>query len=206
MNRGDDDNDATITVQMANVSTIASTAASGGGSTQRLSSSGAAASRSSSSRRTSTTSAATTPISTTNNAINNEVLLQYGLMAFGALVLLKIIFTALNIVSILLLPLLYLYACSQCPTNETFDAKKELKRVMRGAHLPSEHQPKGFFEQGFNRLAASVTAELATSLGYEISVTDCFGAGRLACVTVPVAGYEYYWMGIFGELIYILYD
>ena len=74
---------------------------------------------------------------------------------------------------------------------------------MRGAHLPEEHQPKGFFEQGLNRLAASVTTELATSLGYEISMTDCFGAGKMATVKVPVANAEYYWIGIVGKCITI---
>lgn len=129
---------------------------------------------------------------------SNELLIQYGLMALGALVVLKIVSAAVNMLSILLLPAVYLYASANCPSNESFEAKKELKRVMRGAHLPAEHQPKGFFEQGLNRLAASVTAEIATSLGYDIGVTDYFGAAKMTCVTVPVAGAEYYWLGIFG--------
>ncbi len=130
---------------------------------------------------------------------NNELLIQYFLIALGILLVLKIIFSALNILAIFLVPVLYLYAAANCPTNTTFDAKKELKRVMRGAHLPEDQKPKGFFEQGISRLAASVSTELATSLGYEVSLTDMLGAAKLACVNVPVANAEFYWMGIFGK-------
>ena len=92
-----------------------------------------------------------------SNNIDNEMILQYGIMAFGALLLLKIVVNALSSLVLILLPFLYFYAASTCPTTESFDPKKELKRVMRGAHLPEEHQPKGFFEQGLNRLAASIS-------------------------------------------------
>ncbi|KAL7529267.1 hypothetical protein ACHAXR_002875 [Thalassiosira sp. AJA248-18] len=184
-------NDTTITVKMANVSM------SSVGSQTRSSTRVPSGSRQNS-RASSASSSATIAAATPFPDINNELLLQYGLMALGAILILKIIFTALNILSILILPLLYLYASSNCPSNDTFNAKRELKRVMRGAHLPEEHQPKGFFVEGLNRLAASVTTELATSLGYEISMTEFFGAAKMACVTVPVAGTEYYWMGIFA--------
>lgn len=136
---------------------------------------------------------------TTLSDANNEVLIQYFIIALGILLALKIIYSALNVLAIFLVPVVYLYAAANCPTNNTFDAKKELKRVMRGAHLPEEQKPKGFFEQGLSRLAASVTTELATSLGYDISLTDVLGAAKLACVKVPVANAEFYWMGIFGK-------
>lgn len=139
---------------------------------------------------------------TTISDANNQLLIQYCLVALGILLALKIIFSALNVLAIFLLPVFYLYAAANCPTNNTFDAKKELKRVMRGEHLPEESKPKGFLEQGLNRLAASVTTELATSLGYEVSLTDCFGAAKLACVKVPVANAEYYWIGILGTDYY----
>ena len=184
------DDDSTITVQMANVSSITSAGSQQHGSASRSSSSSGSRQRRSSAR-------AETPSLSDEN---NQLLLQYGLMALGALIVLKIIFTALNVLSIIVLPAIYFYASANCPSNETFDAKKELKRVMRGEHLPEEHQPKGFFEQGLNRLAASVTTELATSLGYEISMTDFLGAAKLAAVKVPVASAEYYWVGIFGML------
>mmetsp|Transcript_40182 Transcript_40182/g.70698 ORF Transcript_40182/g.70698 Transcript_40182/m.70698 type:complete len:194 (-) Transcript_40182:596-1177(-) len=185
---------------MANVSTTASVSRGNATRASGSSSSSLPGSRQNDGRASSAT-AGTTPLSDTD--INNELLFKYGGMALGALLALKIIFTALNILSILVLPLVYLYLASNCPSNDTFDAKKELKRVMRGAHLPEEHQPKGFFEQGLNRLAASVTTELATSLGYEISMTDCFGAAKMATVKVPVANAEYYWIGVVGKWRYI---
>jgi hypothetical protein len=135
---------------------------------------------------------------------NSELLVRYGLMAFGALLVLKILLKALtNALALLALPVAYVYATMNRPPNDTFDAKRELKRTMRGAHLPEESRPKGFLERSLNRLAASVTTELATSLGYGVSLTDCLGAATLACVTVPCNGLEYYWIGIFGECCYV---
>jgi len=196
------DDASPVTVQMDNVSTTSTTAsaARGGGSSSSSSSlSGSRQTRD----RSSSSSASTTGMQQQISDVNNELILQYGGMALGALVILKIISSALNFLSILVLPLLYFYAAANCPSNESFEAKRELKRVMRGAHLPEEHQPKGFFEQGLNRLAASVTAELATSLGYEIRINDYFGAAKVAAVKVPVAGAEYYWIGVVGKWRYI---
>jgi len=166
------------------------------GSSQRRSSSSV--------RSSSSTTSSTASTNQTIDTISNELLIQYGLMAIGALLIFKLIFTALNMIILFALPVIYLYASANCPSNDTFDAKKELKRVMRGAHLPEEHQPKGFFEKGLNKLTASITTELATSLGYEIRINDYFGAAaKMASVKVPVAGYEYYWIGIFDRWRYM---
>ncbi|KAL7483829.1 hypothetical protein ACHAW6_009473 [Cyclotella cf. meneghiniana] len=132
---------------------------------------------------------------------DNQLILQYGLMLLAGLILLKIILNSLQSLSILLLPLAYIYAIQTCPTTASFDAKRELKRVLRGAHLPEEQQPQGFFERGINRLAATIGTELATSLGYELSVDDYFGAVKVSWVRVPVAGMDFYWVGVFGEFI-----
>ncbi|KAL7544227.1 hypothetical protein ACHAWF_007609, partial [Thalassiosira exigua] len=132
----------------------------------------------------------------------NQLLLQYGMMVVGALIALKVVLAAANVLALLLVPALYLYVAAHCPGNGSFDAKRELKRVMRGAHLPEEAQPKGFFEQGLNRIAASVTAELATSLGYEVRISDFAGAAKMAAVKVPVAGAEFYWIGVIGKWRY----
>lgn len=187
-------NNKEVTVQMANVSTTGTSNA-----TRR---SGPSRDPSSSTRSSSTRSAAANTNAATNPA-NNELLIKYGLCLIGAILLLKVIFNAINFLTIFILPILYLYASANCPSNDTFDAKKELKRVMRGAHLPEENQPKGFFEQGFNRLAASIATEMATSLGYEISMTDYAGAAKLASVKVPIAGYTYHWIGILDKWRYI---
>lgn len=53
----------------------------------------------------------------------------------------------------------------------TINTRPACNQNTRRAHLPEEQQPQGFFERGLNRLAASITAELATSLGYECEIT-----------------------------------
>ena len=139
-----------------------------------------------------------------SNIDNENNILQYVILAFGGLLVLKMLVNALSSLAFLLLPLLlYFYMSATCPRSDTFDAKKELKRVMRGAHLPEEQQPKGWVEQKLNRLAASISTELATSLGYEVRVTDYFGVARVSAVKVPVAGCEYYWIGIVNRWQYI---
>ena len=190
-----------MTVRMADVASTMSAMGSMAASSSMTSSSASGSRRSASGAtrsQSSSTSGAGTPSSPLSDA-ENEQLVKYGLMAVGGLVALKILASAMNLLSILLLPLLYLYACTNCPPMQSFDAKRELKRVMRGAHLPEERQPGGFFERGLNRLVASATAELATSLGYEVEVTEFAGAARMAAVKVPVAGAQYYWIGVFGE-------
>ena len=191
-------NNKEVTVQMANVSTTGTSNVTRRSEPSR----GPSSSTRSSSTRSSAanTKAATNPIIDT---ANNELLIKYGLCLIGAILLLKVIFNAINFLTIFILPILYLYASANCPSNDTFDAKKELKRVMRGAHLPEENQPKGFFEQGFNRVVASIATEMATSLGYEISMTDYAGAAKLASVKVPIAGYTYHWIGILDKWRYI---
>mmetsp|Transcript_24394 Transcript_24394/g.40254 ORF Transcript_24394/g.40254 Transcript_24394/m.40254 type:complete len:284 (+) Transcript_24394:85-936(+) len=179
--------DSRITVNMTDVLTSNSAAASS--STSRSSSGSSAAYN----------APPTNPLSN----VDNENILQYGMMGLAALLVLKIVVNALSSLAFLLLPLLYFYASSNCPSSESFDAKKELKRVMRGAHLPEEQQPKGWVEQKLNRLAASISTELATSLGYEVRVTDYFGVARVSAVKVPVAGQEFYWIGIINRWQYI---
>jgi hypothetical protein len=136
----------------------------------------------------------------------NKQLVQYALMVIGGLMVLKILANAnLAGLYLLALPLLYLYAVQTCPTIQSFDAKKELKRVLRGQHLPENHpnKPKGFLEEMAARVTASVTAELATFPGYELEMTSLGGAARLADVRVPTANTQCYWVGAFNRWYYV---
>lgn len=184
---------AAVTVDMKDVLTMTppSVPGSGRGSSDTRQ-------RSPSTRSSASSTSFTAAPGATLNGENDEFV-KYGLMVIGGLVVLKIISAALNILLIMLVPLAYIYASQNCPSVESFDAKKELKRVMRGAHLPEEKQPQGFFEGAFNRLQASISTELATSLGYEVSITDYLGAARMATVRVPVANADFYWIGIFNK-------
>ena len=141
------------------------------------------------------------PVNPLNNLseADTQLLLQYGGGLLIGLLVLKSILNVFSSLSFFLAPLVYIYAVQTCPSVSSFDPKKELKRVMRGAHLPEQQQPQGFFERTMNRVAASIGTELATSLGYELSVVDYWGAGRVAWVRVPVAGVDFCWVGAFGK-------
>jgi hypothetical protein len=68
----------------------------------------------------------------------NREILQYAGMIVGGMILFRILLQSLMGVSLVLVPLGYLYLISTCPGVESFDAKKELKRVLRGYHLPED--------------------------------------------------------------------
>lgn len=81
---------------------------------------------------------------------------------------------------------------------ESFDVKKELKRILRGHHLPESHpeKPRGLFEQTLARIQATVVTELATLPGYTVRMENLVpGAVLLAVVVVPSVDMTYYWLG-----------
>ena len=135
----------------------------------------------------------------------NMELIKYAGIAIGGTMILKVILNSLLMLYIALVPILIVYALQTCPTPESFEAKKEIKRVMRGYHLPENHpnKPKGYFEQMAARVAATVTTELATIPGYEITMTTLGGIAMMANVTIPTVKIEYYWIGIFGRWFYV---
>jgi hypothetical protein len=123
----------------------------------------------------------------------NKQLLLYGSYLMGALVLFKVA----QGLSLVLLPLAYIFFLSTIPPTSSFDAKKELKRVLRGSHLPPDHpdKPRGWLSQTLARVNASVTAEIATGLGYEIEFTTIAAACHIATVTIPSTNLICYWIG-----------
>ena len=135
----------------------------------------------------------------------NLQLLKFGAMGIGGILLLRALLNAAMVLYVLALPIVYLYMVQQCPSDESFDAKRELKRVMRGHHLPEDHpdKPKGFFSETLARVAATVTAEVATGLGYELTLLSMAGAAKVASVRVPAAKMEYYWLGIIGKWYFV---
>jgi hypothetical protein len=153
----------------------------------------------------STSSNQTPPPSPPISDEQNKELIKYAAMFVGGSIVLRAAFASLFVVYVVALPLLYLYALSTCPSPQSFDGKKELKRVLRGHHLPESHpdKPKGFFEGLAARVAASVTTELATLPGYELSMLPLAGAAIVTTVTVPTAKMEYYWVGAFDKWYYV---
>jgi len=97
-------------------------------------------------------------------------------MLLGVMTLFKIVYCFFFMAYLLAIPLVILYSMQTCPDPNTFDAKKHLKRFLRGEYLPSNHpeKPKSWFAEPFTRLQATVTAEVATGLGYTVSFLVSF--------------------------------
>ncbi len=131
-------------------------------------------------------------------------LLQYGLLLIAVMVAVKLLAAALIGLSVFVIPTV-IYAYQTVPSNASFDAKKELKRVLRGVHLPEDHpeKPKSWLEQTMARVQASVTTELATGLGYDLTFFNLLGCATLAFVRVPSARVDCYWLGVFGKWRYM---
>ena len=127
----------------------------------------------------------------------NRDLIMYGGAALISAILFRILASSMAALSILLVPLAYFYFLSTCPTAESFDAKRELKRILRGHHLPEDHpdKPKGILSETIARIQASVTTEIATLPGYEITMVPVAGAALIVCVRVPSVQKDFYWIG-----------
>ncbi|KAL3899506.1 MAG: hypothetical protein SGARI_006443 [Bacillariaceae sp.] len=132
-------------------------------------------------------------------------LVKYGLMAIGAVAILKIISQSLLYYFLLASPFLYGYLKTTCPAQETFDAKVELKTVLGGDHLPDAHpdKPKTKWQQLFHSAKANVTAEYSALVGdiTQTEFTDIIGCGMLAKVTSQQR--THYWVGAAHQWRYI---
>ncbi|CAJ1941225.1 unnamed protein product [Cylindrotheca closterium] len=143
---------------------------------------------------------------TTLSPEDNQMILRYGVMVVLASIVLRAMSSSMVLVIYFVgLPLVYVYALQTCPPASTFDAKKELKRVLRGHHLPQGHpeKPKGFLAEMATRVAASVTTELATMPGYQVSMLPFGGAVILVDLVIPTANTQHYWLGAFGKWHYV---
>lgn len=145
------------------------------------------ANRSSSTRRTNNTSLSDE---------QNRDIFKYGVVAIGCAVAYRVLVSSTTLL-FLVLPLAYLYLVTNCPRSDSFDAKKELKRILRGHHLPEDHpeKPRGFLSETLARIQATVATEIATIPGYEIQMTEFGGVAILAIARVPSVETEYYWVG-----------
>ena len=132
-------------------------------------------------------------------------LLTYAGYLIAGLVILKILFQTMFVLYILAFPIAYLYLVQTRPSDQSFDAKQQLKRVLRGQHLPEDHpdKPKGFLGETLARINASVATELATGLGYEVSLTTLASAATVAKVRVPTVNTDFYWLGAASRWTYV---
>jgi hypothetical protein len=135
---------------------------------------------------------------------NRQLLMAFvGIVA--ASVIMRVVFDMAALAYVFAFPLLYLYLVYTCPPPESFDAKKEIKRVLRGYHLPANdpNKPKGFFAETLARAQASVATEIATMPGYEVMLMPLAGAFVVAGAKVPTAGMEYFWLGANYRWLYV---
>jgi hypothetical protein len=135
-------------------------------------------------------------------AQNRDVLLFGGAVIITA-VTIKLILLSLGSV-ILFIPL-SIYMVLTCPDPITFDAKKELKRILRGYHLPENHpdKPKGFFSETVARLQATIATEVATLPGYTVQTLTVAQAFVWVSVRVDAIQQEFYWIGAFDRWWYV---
>lgn len=162
--------------------------------------------RSAAANNNSNSSTTTVPDTTVLTDEQNLQLVRYGAMVVGGLIVLRWMAHAAVILYVLALPVLYVYGVQTCPADDSFDAKRELKRVMRGHHLPDDHpdKPRGFLSETLARLQATVTAEVATGfMGYEVTMINLAGAAKVASVRVPAAKMDYFWVGVVGRWFYV---
>lgn len=138
----------------------------------------------------------------------NKKILQYGGAILGSAVLLNIFSDVIQMFSLslsfLLLPFIIIAALT-CPNMTTFNAKKELKRVLRGQHLPEDHpeKPKGWLAETTARFTASVATELASGLGYEVEHRP-LGCAIFTTVKLNSVDTECYWIGAFNKWYFIM--
>ena len=160
-----------------------------------------AAARSSSSA---STSVASNSQPTLTDAQNRD-LMFFGGSVVASAILFRFLTASLVTVSSVFLPLMCVYLFSTCPSLESFDAKKELKRILRGYHLPEDHpeKPKGMFSETLARIQATVTTELATMPGYEVTMVPVSGLAIIACTRVPSVQRDYYWIGAAKKWWYV---
>ena len=168
----------------------------------------ASAAASQTNRMTSRGSSTTENLETPSNTLSddeNKKLILYAAYAIGTAIALRLFLQTVFYVYILAFPMVYLFGVQSCPSDESFDAKQQLKRVMRGHHLPDDHpdKPKGVFQSTMAKWSATLTTELSTALGYEVSLYHLFGACTVASVTVPSVSRTFVWVGFAHRWRYV---
>lgn len=132
---------------------------------------------------------------------DRQEMIKWTLIIIGRFTLLRALASAFFTVILVVGPSLYLYLHQTCPKKDSFDTRKELKRVLRGHHLSEDHpdKPKGYLAGMVARATASVTAESAVLTGYKLELTPYNGAFILAKLDLPSKEMTIYWLGIAGQ-------
>ncbi|GMH70168.1 hypothetical protein TrST_g12408 [Triparma strigata] len=124
---------------------------------------------------------------------------------FVAVCLLVFIKILSRLRSFLWLVPVYFLLKSTVPTMESFDAKKELKRILRKENLPDNHpeKPKGWLGKMASKAIASVAGEAMTAAGYTIKFDDFAGIVRIAEVELDVDKSTLVWVGVVNKWYFL---
>eukprot|EP00518_Triparma_eleuthera_P005631 CAMPEP_0182453730 /NCGR_PEP_ID=MMETSP1319-20130603/671_1 /TAXON_ID=172717 /ORGANISM="Bolidomonas pacifica, Strain RCC208" /LENGTH=271 /DNA_ID=CAMNT_0024651683 /DNA_START=150 /DNA_END=963 /DNA_ORIENTATION=+ len=100
------------------------------------------------------------------------------------------------------LVLLPLYLVFKNTQPKDFDAKKELKRVLRKENLPDSHpdKPKGWLGKMATKAAASLAGEAMTAAGYKVRHDEFLGCIRIAMVELDLDGSTCMWIGCLNKV------
>jgi len=95
---------------------------------------------------------------------------------------------------------------STCPTNESFDAKRELKRVLRGDYKADTDpsKPKNFLKKALAKVNATLEAEAAAFAGCNVEIIDLLGLVKLASINNSITKTSYYFLGAVDKWRYIM--
>jgi hypothetical protein len=129
-----------------------------------------------------------------------------GMSLLGTLVAARCLAVVSRLATALAAPVAGLYLFSTCPTNESFDGKRELKRVLRGDKLPDDHpdKPQGFLGKALAKVSASIEAEAAALAGCKVEIVDIYGIVKLASIQHPVTNITYFWLGAVNKWRYVM--
>lgn len=129
-----------------------------------------------------------------------------GLSLLGTFVAARCLAVVSRFATALAAPALGFYLFSTCPTGDSFDGKRELKRVLRGEKLPEDHpnKPKGFFEKAFAKVSASIEAEAAALAGCKEEMVDIYGLVKVASIQHPITNTTYFWLGAVNKWRYVM--
>ncbi|VEU34938.1 unnamed protein product [Pseudo-nitzschia multistriata] len=159
--------------------------------------------------RTSGSSSASNPSEAPPNPLaglseeDQQRYLKYAAMGLGAWTALRALSAILSeaLWLALFLPGLYWYGVQTRPADSSFDTKKEVKRVLRGHHLPDDHPQKPQRANPLEWWTAKIAASLATEVGaasggYALELTPLLGGvATHARVVLPALGLACEWIG-----------
>ena len=146
---------------------------------------------------------------------------HYPFVMFGVgiffMMIMKVFFRLLSFRFFCLLIPLFLALRATCPPSDSFDVKKELKRVLRKELSPPEPPPSAsaapsllfadpvkWFKGAATKAAASVAGEATVALGYDMQIVDYAGAVRVATVKFQAIGEkDCIWVGCFNKWYYM---